>query len=690
MNELWEPLHMNWLWLVTALAAGIAGAVFITYLSPPAPVPGSRLPRKTKLWAMVGGTVAFTLSHLLVPLSFNIPVDNTYYLFHVLFTLLGCYAATWFSQWYIALPWGGKPQYIRTGVIASSIILIFDYTNLLLLFRGQLRWQPELVGMTVVLVFGLIFAVLRMLAFSSRHRQERRRSSATLPGVLLSGLALFAIPLLCAFSILPTERLGDSALAYLLPYTLLMLTGGLLYSLPDLAISRARQDGVTIWNLAYRDELTGLPNRRAFNDALDTYMSTETGPPTALTLFFIDLDKFKRINDLFGHAAGDLVLQVSADKLKACLPPECMLARMGGDEFTVLLPGEHGVPELKQLASRIVKAFEAPFQAGLHTVKLSASVGIARCPEEGIDASTLLGAADTAMYAAKENGSSQYQFYDPLRDQNGHRQLMLEQDLESAICTGQLRLMYQPKIDIRDGRTIGLEALVRWQHPTLGLVPPMQFIPLAEKTGLIVPLEQWVIREVCRQMKLWQETAALYMPIAVNISQVHLMRPDMDQFIIQSLEDAGIAREWLEIEITESVMMHNEEHVIDVLNRLKEAGISVSMDDFGTGYSSLSYLSTLPISCLKIDRSFVRKLASDRDSRAIAELIIGLARQLGLKIVAEGVETSEQVHLLKELQCYNAQGFYYSKPMPPEQALICMMGTNGDSEERLAADVPAG
>jgi len=682
---------MNWLLLGLAWAAAIAGvASFNQGWAIPSLSKGGMLQSLNKK-ALLHSTTAFTLAHMLAPFALGLPIAWTHYGWHALFTLLGCYAASYLGYWFISLPWGGTFQYVRASLIAGVIILLFDYANLLLLFHDLLRWQPELVLLTCVLVFLLCFATLRMLAFIRHHREERRRTPVIVPGLLLAGTSLFAIPLLCAISLLPAELLGSEH-AYLLPYALLLLVGSILYVLPDLSVAKAQADGVTVWNLAYRDELTDLPNRRSFNEALDTCMRPAGGAPAPLTLFFIDLDKFKRVNDLLGHVTGDEVLRIAADKLRSCLPPQAMLSRMGGDEFTVLLPGKREDREIHELADLIVEQFQTPIKAGPHLVRLSASVGIARCPEEGVDASTLLHHADAAMYTAKENGSAQYQFFDQLRSQNGQRELMLEQDLAAAIENGELRVFYQPKIDIRDGSTIGLEALVRWHHPVHGLISPLQFIPLAEKLGLIVPLERWVINEVCQQSRQWQDTAALHIPIAINISQVHLMQPDVYEYIIESAGQAGIDRQGLEIEITESAMMHNEEHVIEVLNRLKAAGIHVSMDDFGTGYSSLSYLSSLPISCLKIDRSFISKLASDSDNRAIAELIVGMAKQLGLQIVAEGVETSEQVNLLKDLQCYNAQGYYYGKPLPPEQALLRMLDSvipskNADLESSNDAQV---
>ncbi|MCQ4085745.1 bifunctional diguanylate cyclase/phosphodiesterase [Saccharibacillus sp. JS10] len=432
-------------------------------------------------------------------------------------------------------------------------------------------------------------------------------------------------------------------------------------------ITKRKRDQETIRHLAYHDELTGLSNRRSFENTLERYANYGGGKPEPFTLLFVDLDRFKRVNDFFGHAFGDLVIKHAGKLIKQSIPSSAFLARMGGDEFTVILPGVSRRAEMEKWAGQIVDKFSEPFEIGKHTVKLSASVGIACYPEDGLSSELLTKYADAAMYVAKENGSSQYQFYDAASDRSSQEEIWLEQELEFAIERNQLRLLYQPKFDIRSGVIIGYEALLRWDHPVHGEISPLRFIPLAEKSGMIVPIEQWVLRTACKQAKIWQDKNDTSLPIAVNVSQVHLMKPDIYESIMETLEEIQFNPHLLELEITESAMMHNEEHVIEILDKLKATGISVSMDDFGTGYSSLSYLHSLPINCLKIDRSFIRKITTDKDSKAIAEMIISMAKQLDLKIIAEGVETIEQVALLQELQCYNVQGFYYSRPLTPEQ-----------------------
>lgn len=789
-----QPLHMNWLLFAFGLIASVVGAAIVTYGTLPLhsirsawQAPGRR--RRT-VWL---GTAAFTLSHLFAPLALNMPIVSSFYLLHVLFTLAGCYAATLFNFRYAGRPRGRVSQYYITGFAISAIILAFDYANTLFLFRGMTVRTPALVLITAATVCCLMLSILRVLDISNRNREHDLHTRATVPGLILSGVGLFSVPLLCAFSVLPAadSRFGgfatltpclltlfcciglqlipdsynttrqsrqnrriveteqhymslfehnpDSVLAFdsdgritglnrqaellaerfgLKPVGLhfsdlfegeyhdqamrhykevlrgksstielqakatdgetrtfwltslpIFVDGGLrgAYSVMK-DVTETKKDQETIRHLAYHDELTGLANRRFFQEFLVSRTDAKSAATLRpFTVFFIDLDRFKRVNDLFGHAFGDEVIRQSAAKLRSCLPPSCTLARMGGDEFTVLIPNLTGQEEIEQAAAAVVQEFAQPFGVGRHTVKLSASVGIARYPEDGGDAESLLKHADTAMYNAKENGSSQYRFYDAERDQTTLEQITLENDLEQSIPNEQMRLYYQPKIDIRSGETTGVEALVRWVHPKLGLIPPLSFIPLAEKSGFIVQLELWVLREACRQIRQWENDGYAPVPVAVNLSQLHLMKPDIFESIMSVVQESGVDPRLLELEITESAMMNNEEHVIRILNSLREAGIAVSMDDFGTGYSSLSYLHSLPIGCLKIDRSFIRKLTTDSDSRAIAEMIVSMARQLKLDIVAEGVENEDQIRLLKELRCFVAQGYYYSQPLPAEE-----------------------
>ncbi len=427
----------------------------------------------------------------------------------------------------------------------------------------------------------------------------------------------------------------------------------------DVTESKTTQEKIR--HLAYHDDLTGLTNRKYVRECVENLTASAAVKP--FNLFFIDFDRFKKVNDLFGHEFGDKVIRRSAHKLQNALPEDALLSRSTADEFIAIIPSEF---DAIYAAQRIGDEFSLPFRIGQQMVNLSASIGIARFPEDGIDAEALFKNADLARFDAQSRGGGRFAFFDHDRAAENHERLILERDLQAAIEHGNLVLFYQPKVDTRTGGIVGLEALVRWKHPTLGMVPPLKFISIAEESGLIVPLERWVLRTACIQMQNWISEGRPPIPVAVNLSQIHLMQSNIVENVLATLEDLNFDTRLLELEVTESAMMHNEEQVIAILRQFKQAGIAVSLDDFGTGYSSLSYLHSLPIDCLKIDRSFIKGITTNENSRAIVEMILTMARQLGLRIIAEGIEHEEQAELLRELQCFTAQGFYYSKPVPAD------------------------
>ncbi|NGZ78005.1 putative bifunctional diguanylate cyclase/phosphodiesterase [Saccharibacillus alkalitolerans] len=431
-------------------------------------------------------------------------------------------------------------------------------------------------------------------------------------------------------------------------------------------ITESKKNQEKIRHLAYYDELTDLTNRKYMREYVDNLASGKKDLP--FYLFFVDFDRFKKINDLFGHEFGDRVIRHSALKLQNALPAGTVLSRSTADEFIAVL--DSGLDPL-QAAQAIVREFSLPFQVGQQMIGLTASIGIARFPEDGIDGETLFNHADLARFDAKSRGGGRFSLFDHSRAQENQERLILERDLQAAIEQDQLVLFYQPKVDTRTGELVGVEALVRWKHPALGMVPPLKFIPVAEESGLIVPLERWVLRTACRQIQAWAREGRPQIPVAVNISQIHLMQTDIVESVLSTLEERMIDHRLLELEVTESAMMHNEEQVIAILSRFKQAGIAISLDDFGTGYSSLSYMHLLPIDCLKIDRSFIKDITTNENSRAIVEMILTMARQLELRIVAEGIEYEEQVALLRDLRCFVAQGFYYGKPVPAEEIHVC-------------------
>jgi diguanylate cyclase len=416
---------------------------------------------------------------------------------------------------------------------------------------------------------------------------------------------------------------------------------------------------------AHYDPLTDLPNRTMFQDHLTLTLSHANRFHKMLAVLFVDLDRFKTIVDTLGHAVGDQLLRAVAQRLKGCLEDGYTLARLGGDEFVILLPEITRADKAVKLAHTLLELLKPAFQFSAQELHVTASIGISLYPYDGEDAETLLKNADTALYRAKEQGRNNYQLYTPAMNARAFERLALENSLRKALERKEFLLHYQPQVDVRTGMIVGAEALIRWQHPDLGIVHPSEFIPLAEETGLIVPLGEWVLKTACTQAKAWQEAGLAPFTMAVNLSARQFLQHDLTDIIARTLSETGLGAQWLEIEITESVAMQNADYTIVILRDLKEMGVLISMDDFGTGYSSLSYLKKFPINTLKMDQSFVRDIVTDASDAAIANAVIILAHSLGLGVVAEGVETLEQEKFLREHQCDRIQGFLYSTAVAP-------------------------
>ena len=425
----------------------------------------------------------------------------------------------------------------------------------------------------------------------------------------------------------------------------------------------------TIRHQALHDLLTDLPNRMLFNDRLSLALSQASHNQGKLAVCFLDLDRFKTINDTLGHAVGDRLLQMVADRLKKCLREGDTLARWGGDEFTLLIPQIHQAQEVEQIAERILEALKPAFKIEEHHLHISASIGIAIHRMHGEDAETLIKHADAALYRAKSQGRNNYQFYHSGINSQASELLRLENRLHHALDRREFTVYYQPQVNTSTGEITKMEALVRWKHPELGLVPPAKFIPLAEETGLIVPIGEWVLRTACAQNKAWQDTLNLpSLCVAVNLSARQFQQPNLVKMVKQILTETQLAPECLELEITESVAMQNVDFTKAILSEFHRMGVTISIDDFGTGYSSLSYLKKFPLHILKVDKSFVRDLTTDPNDAAITNAIIGLAHGLNLDVVAEGVETEEQQNLLRSLKCELMQGHFFSHALATEEA----------------------
>ncbi|MFN9449886.1 MAG: putative bifunctional diguanylate cyclase/phosphodiesterase [Rubrivivax sp.] len=421
-----------------------------------------------------------------------------------------------------------------------------------------------------------------------------------------------------------------------------------------------------IQELAHFDALTGLPNRSRFISDLEAALWRASQRQETLAIFFIDLDRFKTINDTLGHAAGDELLCAMASRIRGALRHEDLVARLGGDEFVVVVNGITDDNDLHQIAGKLLGSLSSPVCIQGAQFEISGSIGVARYPEDARDAPSLLKQADTAMYQAKGHGRNTVQFYTAEIAERAAREFEMESALRLAMVRDELFLHFQPKVSASDQRLTGLEALLRWRHPIRGMVSPAEFIPVAEERGLIIGIGRWVLGASLRQLAVWRSQGMPVPSVAVNLSARQFADPMLLPFIEQQLRDNGLQPQDLEVELTESVLMSEPERAAQLLRQLSSLGVHVTIDDFGTGYSSLSYLKRFPASCVKIDRSFINGLATDADDRAITQAVIAMAHSLGLRVVAEGVETREQLDALRQLSCDEVQGYLTGRPAAPQ------------------------
>jgi diguanylate cyclase (GGDEF)-like protein len=437
-------------------------------------------------------------------------------------------------------------------------------------------------------------------------------------------------------------------------------------------LQQRRRADERVRHIVFHDDLTSLPNRLMLTQYLEQALSRHRRAATQLAILFIDLDRFKVINDSLGRDAADGLLRQVAERLRAQAREGDTVARMGGDEFVVLIENQANLSDISACAQRLIQELSAPYMLGTNDCQVTLSIGISIFPTDGSDSRALLKAADVAMYRAKDNGRNNYQYYLPSMNVHTLERLELESDLGHALERGEFLVHYQPKVDMATGLITGVEALLRWQHPRRGLIPPLEFIPLAEETGLIVAIGEWVLATACARNSAWRMQGMTDLSVAVNLSARQLADPMFLPRLTQIIHASGLDPSGLELEITESVVMSHGGNAVAVLEKLKSIGVQIAIDDFGTGYSSLAYLKRFPIDTLKVDRSFIRDIPADSGDMKITRAIIAMAHGLRLKVVAEGVETAEQLAFLRAQHCDAVQGYFLHRPLPEDEVTLAL------------------
>jgi diguanylate cyclase (GGDEF)-like protein len=640
-------------------------------------------------WWLIGGAFAMGIGiwsmHFIGMLAFSLPIPIGYDLGTTLASLLIAMVSSGFALWFVCQR---TQSWARLAIGALPLglgIALMHYTGMAAMrMTPGIRYDPGLFALSLIIA-ALASAAALHIAFRLRINSPRnklyRMGAAIIMGIAIAGMhytgmaaAEFPAGSICGAA---SNGVDPRWLAILVIVVTLSVLGiALIVSILDtrmevrtavLAVSLAEANQ-ELTHLALHDTLTKLPNRLLLEDRLAQALEKGRRDQQRFALMFMDLDGFKTINDAFGHHVGDQLLVEVAQRIKASLRAHDTLARLGGDEFVLIIDIETP-QDAATVAEKLVTVVGQAIALANQELRVTASIGIAVYPGDGATPRDLLINADAAMYHSKELGRNGYCFFEASMNADAHEQLQLLHDLRAAVDRRELTLFYQPKCEPPDGQITGAEALLRWQHPIHGLIMPDQFIPLAEKTGLIVPIGEWVLDEACRQMQAWREAGHRDWTVAVNLSSMQFGHAGLLQTVRETLRRHGLEPQCLILEVTETTAMRDAETSVLILGQLAEMGVHISIDDFGTGYSSLMHLKRLPATELKIDRGFITDLVHGSDDAAIVSSIVALGQTLSLRIVAEGVETAAQQELLTQLGCDALQGFLFGRPMPPEQFL---------------------
>lgn len=659
--------------------------------------------RAARFWLGVGAAsmgIGIWSMHFIGMLAFQLPIRMGYDIFITAVSLLIAIAVSGFALYTVSRKTLTHPRLALGAILMGAGICAMHYAGISAMrIVPAIRYDPLLLAASIAIAV-LASWIALWIAFRTSRGQRVMRSAklgaAGVMGIAISGMhytamaaARFAPDSVC----LAGGDYDSHLLAILLAIvTLSILAMTLLLSVFDTQLAsrtsrmaeKLRIANAELTQLALHDTLTKLPNRALLEDRIDQAIARSRRHGKSFAVLFLDLDRFKAVNDSLGHHVGDSLLREVAQRLVHTVRSEDTVSRLGGDEFVILLHEIGEAQDAGRVCQKIIGAVSHAIELDGHRLHVTPSLGVALFPSDGSDSHQLIVNADAAMYHVKKSGRFNYQFFASEMNVSAREQLLLHNNLRRALENSEFELHYQPKFSAREGAMTGMEALLRWRDPERGLIPPGQFIPIAEESSLIIPIGEWVLREACRQCRQWQNMGFTGLHIAVNLSGSQFRQRDLLEVVSRTLEQTALAPQNLELELTESVVMHDAKLAEITLTRLSRMGVRVSIDDFGTGYSSLSYLKRFPIAKLKVDQSFVREITSNAEDAAIVRAIVGLAHNLRLSVVAEGVETSEQLKMLQMLDCDEYQGYLHGRPMTAGDLTRLLERTFGQYQVAMA------